>query len=697
MMTQDTHTGATAGFAFGPFHLLAERHELLRQGVPVAIGQRALDVLLALVRRRGSLVTKDELMTEVWPGVIVEENNLAVHISVLRKILGQTEEGKSYLQTVPGRGYRFVAPVQDDASRAGQSATGSAAVSTAPLPPAVRHNLPQLLTGLVGRAEDLDVLKTRFASHRLVTLTGSGGVGKTRLAIESAAQLLPNYPDGAWMIDLAPIKEAQIVASVVSEVLGVGHTTGSVLDGLATAIKVRHLLLILDNCEHVITESARLAETLIRSCPRVSILATSREPLGIAGESVFRVPSLQSPPADESLTADAARSYPAIALFVERAAALGEDFALTDENAATVAAICRQIDGIPLAIELAAPRLRVLSEQQLASGLDARFSLLTGGSRTAVPRHQTLHALIDWSYELLSETEQQMLRRFSVFAGATAQPSIGAVVPDLDIATGQILDLITSLVGKSLVIAERHHGETRYRLAESTRYFARDKLVVAGEQDWYRRHARHFIDRFAQATESWEKSAPEPWLARHGGDIDNLRAALTWAFGPEGSRDLGLELIGYSHVLWSELGLMLEHKHWVERGLSVIDAATPVALRARLLSWQAGDVKDVEDSTDVDDALRAAALYAELGDKFHQGQMLLRAGTGRLTQDDARHGEGLLREALDLLEPFGETKTFARCLSALASARLFAADMAGAQSLHQQALAITRSLALRAG
>jgi predicted ATPase/DNA-binding winged helix-turn-helix (wHTH) protein len=673
-----------ASFTFGPFHLVAARHELLAQGVPVAIGQRALDVLLALVRRHGELVTKDELMREVWPGIVVEENNLAVHISALRRILGQAKDGKSYLQTVAGRGYRFVAPVmQEDVARVAAPPVAAGAARDA------AHNLPQPLSRLIGRSNELSALPARLKNHRLVTLTGAGGVGKTRLSIESARSALSAYPDGAWLVSLAPIR--QLVAAVTAEVLGLGHAGDSVA-ALAAALKSKRLLLVLDNCEHVIAESAQLAEALIHACPQVSILATSREPLAIAGESVFRVPSLPAPDATDGLTADAARRFAAVEMFVERAAALGEGFALTDQNAASVAAICRRIDGIPLAIELAAPRLRVLSERQLASGLDERFGLLTGGSRTAVPRHQTLQALIAWSYELLSGAEQQMLRRSSVFAGSTTLASIAAVVAGADIGSAQALDLVTSLVEKSLILADRHNDETRYRLPESTRYFAQDKLNAAGEEDWRRLHARHFVERFAQATQAWETSASESWLARYGADVDNLRAALAFAFGPDGNREIALELTGCSHVIWSELGLMLEHRHWVERARDLVDADTPPLTQARLLSWQSGDVKDADDPSDIDDALSAASLYRGLSDAFHAGKMLLRAGAGRLTQVGEQDAEPLLREALNLLKPFGPTKTLAQCASALASARLLAGDLTQAQALHREALAITRGL-----
>jgi predicted ATPase/DNA-binding winged helix-turn-helix (wHTH) protein len=695
-MTQDLPSRAKSPdcYAFGPFRLLVDRRELSAHGVPVVIGQRAIEVLVALVQRHGELVTKDALMAAVWPGVVVEENNLAVHVSVLRKVLGKTDDDKPYLQTVAGRGYRFVADVTHESLPALEK-TGTAVDAPASAARARSdnpHNLPSPLTRLIGRAEELEAIKARLKSSRLVTLTGTGGVGKTRLAIEIGTQLLADCEDGPWIAELAPINDAQFVLSVVSDVLGVTHAVEASVDRLAAALKTRQLLVILDNCEHVIAEVAALAQALIQKCPRISILATSREPLAIAGESVFRVPSLSSPAPTAELTAEAAWNHPAVQLFVERATALGEDFSLTDDNVAAIAAICRRIDGIPLAIELAAPRLRVMSEQQLVDGLDERFSLLTGGSRTAVPRHQTLHALIDWSYSLLGGEEQRMLRCCSVFAGSAAQSSIAAVAAGAGVPELRILDLLASLVDKSLLIAERHQGETRYRLLESTRYFARDRLAAAGELDWHRLHADHFVERFMQATAAWETSAAEPWLTRFGADIDNLRAALDWAFGAGGRRAIGVELLGYSHVMWSELGLMPEHRHWTERALAAVEADTPAAVLARVLSWQAGEVRDVDDPTDVDDALRAAALYDALGDRFGQGKMLMRAGTVCLSLDDRDDGEDLLRRAQSLLAPFGNTKTLARCLSALASARLFAADMTGARALHQEAIAITRGL-----
>ena len=679
-------------FVFGPFRLLVARRELLAHGVPVALGQRAFEILLMLVSRHGQLVTKDELMAEVWPGVVVEENNIQVHISAVRKVLAAAGDGERYLLTVAGRGYRFVAPVErasgEEAKRADPPDRGPAASAEVG---AASNNLPQQLTSLIGRQADLAEIKARLNSHRLVTLTGSGGVGKTRLVIEAGRGLLERYPDGVWLAELAPLNDAQLVTSIIGEVLGVNlSATAGALDTLVSALRTRELLLIIDNCEHVIAEAARVAEALMRMCPRVSILASSRERLAIAGESVIRVPSLSAPQPSESVTAARAPDYAAVRLFVERATALGCGFTLTDANAATVASICRRLDGIPLAIELAVPRLKVLPVEQLAVGLDARFQLLTGGSRTALPRQQTLHALIDWSYGLLSDAEKTLFAHLSVFLNGASLASIVAVTAGEDTPSATIGDLSLSLVEKSLVQTDLGGSECRYGLLESTRYYAAEKLADPGRLR--RRHAEHFAARLAQATAEWETMPTRQWVARYEPDIDNLRGALEWAFGPDGDVAVGVELVAHSHVLWAELGLILEHRRWVTTGLEQIGKATPPDVSARLLSWQAGDVRELDDPADYEEAMRAADLYRKLGDDFHEGRVLLRAGTARLLPDSADQGEHLLRKAHALVRPSGTTKTLARCLSALASARLFAGDLASARSLHHQALDVYRDL-----
>jgi hypothetical protein len=345
-----------------------------------------------------------------------------------------------------------------------------------------------------------------------------------------------------------------------------------------------------------------------------------------------------------------------------------------------------------MAIELAAPRLKVLSPEQLLQGLDHRFRLLAGGSRSALPRHQTLHALIDWSYGLLGDAEKAALRRLSLFSGSAALASVVAVVASEGQSEHELLAVLASLVDKSLVVADIGGPEARYRLMETTRDYALEKLEQAGELSLRREHARHFVARLARATEAWETTPTEPWLARYAADVDNLRAALGWAFGPGGDAGTGLELVGFSHLIAAELGITFEHRRWIEEALGRAGAAIAPATLARLLSWQAGDVKELDDPADYHEAMRAAALYRELGDSFHQGQLLLRAGAARLSGAGDAGGEALLNEAHALLRPFGPTKTLARCLSALASARLFASDVPAAQALHNEAVRINRDL-----
>ena len=683
-------------FVFGPFRLLVARRELLAHGVPVTIGQRAFDILLLLVSRHSRLVTKDELMSEVWPGIAVEENNIQVHVSALRKVLGAAGDGERYLLTVAGRGYRFVAQVEHESAAPLGTAPAFASGPSAEGPAGgagrgAGNNLPQRLTSLIGREAELADIEARLATHRLVTLTGAGGVGKTRLAVEAGRGVLGRYPDGVWLAELAPLADAQLVTAIIGEVLGVNLGAGNAaVESLVAALKHKQLLLIVDNCEHVIAEAARVVEALMRNCPRVSILASSRERLAIAGENVIRVPSLPAPEASAALTAADAREFAAVRLFVERANALGLEFALSDDNAAAVGSICRRLDGIPLAIELAVPRLKVMSAQQLADGLDARFRLLTGGSRTALPRQQTLHALIDWSYGLLSAPEQLLLARLSVFLGSAAPASISEVAAGGAVAPPQVGDLLLSLAEKSLVQADVAGSEPRYRLLESTRLYAGEKLADA--RRLRRRHAQHFAARFSQATAEWESTPTQRWIARYGADIDNLRAALEWAFGPDGDVALALELAGSSHVLWTELGLVLEHRRWVLAALARVSKTTPARVRARLLSWQAGDVRELDDPADYDEALRAAAIYRKLGDRFHEARALVRAGAAQLLPDSVEQGESLLRKAHALVRPFGATKTLARCLSALASARLFAGDLAQARALHEETVAVYRAV-----
>jgi hypothetical protein len=353
--------------------------------------------------------------------------------------------------------------------------------------------------------------------------------------------------------------------------------------------------------------------------------------------------------------------------------------------------ICRRLDGIPLAIEMAVPMLRVLSLPQIAAGLDERFKFFTGGNRTALPHHRSLQAVIDWSYALLSDSERHLLQRLSVFAGGVGLETITAVVADAELPQAQIFDLLRSLVDKSLVVTERGASGIRYRLLETTREYARDRLGPEALLGSRRLHVDYYRSMLGKAAAEWETTSGEHWLDRYAADVDEVRTALQWTFGPQGDAALGVELVANSHVFWGELGLASEHRRWVQEALACTNDLTPKETMARLLSWHIGDVKDIDDPSDRDDAMRAAELHAELGDAFGEGQALLRAGSTCLLPDNDS-GDILLRKAYALLEPFGATKTLARCLSALASSALLAGDLPRANQLHQQAIAISRQI-----
>src|SRR5213593_107164 len=391
-----------ATIEFGRFKVIRHRRELLADGRPVELGGRAFDTLMALIEARGTVLDKDQLMSLVWPDRVVEENNLPTQISGLRKVFGAD---RHLIRTVAGRGYQFTGEIR---------ATADAAAGP---PPSRMTNLPEAASELIGREAELGEVAALVTEHRLVSLVGAGGIGKTRLGLEVARHLLPRFPDGVFVVELAPLSSAELVPVAVARALGLTYVAEtSSLEGVAGAVGSRKLLLVIDNCEHVIEAAARMVEALLRASPGVSLLATSRERLRVSGEYVYRVPPLDVPAEDNQDTEDVFR-HGAIRLFVSRAHAAEPRYVAEGRVAAATAAICRRLDGIPLAIELAATRIVAFGVDGVAARLDDRFRLLTGGSRTALPRHQTMRATLDWSYELLSETERLVLRRLGVFVG----------------------------------------------------------------------------------------------------------------------------------------------------------------------------------------------------------------------------------------------------------------------------------------
>ena len=507
------------------------------------------------------------------------------------------------------------------------------------------------------------------------------------------ADLLARFPDGAWFVELAPLDRAELVGETVAAVFGLPvHGERPATDAIAAFLRSRRVLLILDNCEHVIAAAAKLADALLKTCPGVFLLATSREALSVAGEHAYPVPLLDVPPRSMSLTAAQAMEHSAVHLFVERAASALGRFSLTDETAPIVAEICRRLDGIPLAIELAAPRLKVLKPEALLARLDDQLHLLTAGSRTAVPRQQTLRAAIEWSYALLSEAEQAMLRRLGVFAGSFTLEAVAAVATGAPVEESDVFDVLAGLVDKSLVVSLAGAGENRYRLLESTRAFALEKLAASRYAELARRLCEHMTIVFERADRTWPTTPKADWLAAYEPDLDNLRAALGWSLRPDGDPALGLKLVSYTDWLWRELSLLQEQRRWFELALTFVDDATPPAVEARIrlgLGWSpcGGNRRRLSHN------LRAIELMRQVGgEPVLLGQALTQAGLSTTRYRDAAEAEQYHDEALSVLRRCGRTKRLAIALLAAGAIRKDAGDLQAARALIEEALALSKAL-----
>lgn len=515
--------GTIAGFEFGRFRVLTHQRRLLADGAPIELGGRAFDVLMALIEASGVLVGKDTLMNRVWPGRIVEENNLQAHISALRKAFGADRD---LIRTVSGRGYQFSGEIR--AIACGQVSAGGGLPAS--LPPT---NLPEPVSELIERDNDLGEILSLAAAQRLVTLTGAGGIGKTRLAIEAARRLLPKFADGVWLVELAPLSDPDLVPATIAAAAGLDLAEGEAsTERVANALCAKQLLLVLDTCEHLIDVAAGMVETLLQANPTASVIVTSREPLRVEGEWIYRVPPLAVPAegregADELLRSSAAR------LFIDRVRAVQPDFSPERGAAVAIGAICRQLGGIPLAIELAAARVALLGVEHLANHLDDLLRLVTGGKRTAPPRHQTLQATLNWSYELLTDSERVTLRRLAVFSGSFSLRAASVVVASAEVAAPAVIDSLASLIAKSLVSAQVDGTATLYQLLEPIRAYALEKLADSGEHEAVAyRYAKYYGDLFAVAEAEWKTLTHPEWLADRGRCTDDLRATRDWTVSP---------------------------------------------------------------------------------------------------------------------------------------------------------------------
>jgi predicted ATPase/DNA-binding winged helix-turn-helix (wHTH) protein len=560
---------------FGRFRFAPHRRELFADGRSIEIGGRAFDVLMALVEARGAVVGKDALMRRVWPDRVVEENNLQAHISALRAAFGAD---RGLIRTVSGRGYQFTGEIRVlSASADGRAGAGLAgAESNSTLPPT---NLPEPVSEVIGRDTEVEEVSDLVGAHRLVTLTGLGGIGKTRLALAVARRLLPEFADGVWLAEFSPLSDPGLAPVTVAAAVGLELGGGEVsARRVAEALAGRPLFLVLDTCEHVIAAAAALAEAVLRAGSAVRIIATSREPLRAEGEQIYSVPPLAVPAAE----GDNPWQYGAVRLFLERARAAEPHFA-RDRHLAIIAAICRRLDGMPLAIELAAARAAALGIEELSIRLDDRFRLLSGGRRTALPRHQTLRATLDWSYELLPDPERLVLRRLAIFAGFFSLEAAGAVTASAEIAPSDVIDGVSGLVAKSLVAVEIDGTVARYRLLDTTRLYALEKLASLGElDDIARRHAEYYRAAFAHAETESESQPQSDWLAMYGRHLDNVRAALDWAFSPAGDLQIGVALTIVVVPLWVQLSLLGECHERVARALAALEGDEAATARPRM-------------------------------------------------------------------------------------------------------------------
>jgi predicted ATPase/DNA-binding XRE family transcriptional regulator len=555
-------------------------------------------------------------------------------------------------------------------------------------------HLPAQITSFVDREREVPEIKELLRTHRLVTLAGTGGGGKTRCAIHVAWDMLDTSSDGVWLVELAPISDPALVAAVIARTLALQESADRpILNTLLAYLKRKRLLLVLDNCEHVIEEARRLTAAILNDCPDVRILATSRESLHIAGEQVYRMPSLPVPSTSESFSTEELLKFGAVQLFSDRAASADNRFTLTVECAPHVADICRRLDGIPLAIELAAARVNVLSPRELAQKLDERFRILTAGDRSALPRHQTMRALIDWSYDLLSDDERMVFRSLSIFAGGFTLETAAAVCNASEVDEITVLDLLSSLVGKSLVQADLTGSDTRYRLLESTRQYAREKLRGAREEETTAHaHARAFLGLAEQLFDAWEITPDRAWHARAEPELENFRAALCWAFGARGDVLLGQQLAGLLRRVWNSFG-PAEGRRWAHAAQQRVSADTPDTILALLDLAEAG-LSGVLGQYTASLASAACALtrYRELADPRGVAGALGQMGRAQLFLGEIAEGEKLLEQALEIHRSLGARRSVMVALESLAYARRAAGDLAGAKPLYSKASTAARAV-----
>ena len=568
----------------------------------------------------------------------------------------------------------------------------------------VPNNLPRQLTTFIGREREIAEAKRLLAETHLLTITGPGGSGKTRLSLEIGARLLSEYPDGVWLVEFAHLADPARVPQVLATALSVREEADRpLLVTLVDHLRPKRVLLLLDNCEHLIDACAGLADTLLRGCPEVKILPSSREALGLTGEVVFRVPPLSLPDSRLVPALERLAEYEAVRLFVDRAIAVKPDFTLTDDTAAAVVQICRRLDGIPLAIELAAARVRTLSVQQITAHLDERFRLLTGGSRTALPRHQTLRGLIDWSYGLLSEAERELFRRVSVFVGGWTLEASVAVCAGVDVDRYDIVELLGRLVDKSLCLIDGEGSDPRYRLLETIRQYGFEKLAETSEGQVVRARHRDFYLGFAEDAEP-RLQGPEQvaWLQRLEADHDNLRAALRWSLDCD-ETEAALRFGSALSLFWDTHGYVREGREWLDELLAhARERPTSTVTTRRAL----GKVLDAASRTRArwsefpqatEFLTQGLAVWRELGDKRGIAEALNNLAVGATQSGDRVRARVLVAESLALFRELSDKRGTAHALNNLAEILRGDGDLPGARALFEESVPLFEAIEERRG
>jgi predicted ATPase/DNA-binding winged helix-turn-helix (wHTH) protein len=667
----DEMSSAIEQVSFGPFRLSVRSRTLTTDAGPVALPGRAFDVLVALIEGRDTVISKDDLMRRVWSNVVVEENNLHVQIAATRRALGAHA---NFIMTVPGRGYRFIGDLEGVAPS---------------LPPASAEppgNLPAEVTALIGRGTELAAASALLAQARLVTLVGPGGVGKTRLALAAAGAAAAQFAGGAWVVELGPVADGGQVPAAAAASLRIEELSGrSLTESTAAALRQRGpVLLLLDGCEHVGAAVAEFAGSLLKLCPELRVLATSQAPLGIDGEHVRRIAPMDLP-AETVTRAEAALRYDAVRLFAERAAAADERFAITDATAASVVKICRSLEGIPLALELAAARVPLLGLEPVRLRLANRLALL-GDDEGGTGRHTTLRAAIEWSCNLLSAADRQILRRLGVFAGGFTLAAAQEVAAGAGFAEADVVQSVGNLVRRSLLTTGPDLLRPRHRMLEAMREYAVETLGDAQAMA-ARRHAVYFCRLAETADAAWETSSAADWMLPLAAELDNFRAALAWALSPAGDAGLAARLAAATARIWFEGGHLSEGRDWLTRALARAPESLDHGTAWRL---QRGLAELSMDAAAAVTAARAAVGFAAA--PAAQGSCLRMLAASLIRLGRYEEAETAALRALDLLRTHGCARTYARCLGDLCILRGCARDYPAARLYNTEAQALLAAL-----